>query len=176
MCWFKCQYVCHCHIFHSYPSNRYIWECLHCPYNHQSECVKTFWAFKFWTSFMSSSDAPKFMSGNEEEESENGFYLPFRMSTIISLLVFLESCKTGPITIAGLMVAMFKPFSFTKSHAAFSASVLDILYHSCQPIGKPILVSSLKSHFHSNHPFWYVMHKRLLEDCNCTLAMNLSVL
>jgi hypothetical protein len=53
---------------------------------------------------------------------------------------------------------------------------LDILYHSCQPIGKPILVSSLKSHFHSNHPFWYVMHKRLLEDCNCTLAMNLSVL
>jgi hypothetical protein len=50
----------------------------------------------------------------------------------MSLLVFLEACKLGPMTMEGLMTTMSKFFSFTKSHAALSASVLDAKYHACR--------------------------------------------
>jgi hypothetical protein len=50
-------------------------------------------------------------------------HLPSRNSRIVSLLVFLEACKIGPMTKEGLMTTMSNPFSFAKSHAAFSASV-----------------------------------------------------
>jgi hypothetical protein len=41
----------------------------------------------------------------------------------------VEACKGEPKVVTGWMATMFNPFSFTKSHAAFSASVLDKKYH-----------------------------------------------
>ncbi len=43
---------------------------------------------------------------------------------------FLEPCKAGPIVKDGLMTTISNPFSSTKFHASFSASVLDNWYQS----------------------------------------------
>lgn len=51
--------------------------------------------------------------------------LPVIISRIISVLVFKVFCRSGPITIAGFITKRSKSLSFTKSHAAFSASVFE---------------------------------------------------
>lgn len=58
--------------------------------------------------------------------------LPFIKFKIAAELVFSVGCNNGPITIAGFMVTMSIPFSFTNFQAASSANVFESTYHCCE--------------------------------------------
>lgn len=57
-------------------------------------------------------------------------HIPFITFNIAAALAFSVGCNRGPITIAGLMVTMSIPFSFTKFQAASSAKLFDSGYQS----------------------------------------------
>jgi hypothetical protein len=56
--------------------------------------------------------------------------LPWRRRTSINMLALSLGGITGPITVPGFTTTTSKPFSFAKSIAAFSASVLESGYHN----------------------------------------------
>lgn len=58
--------------------------------------------------------------------------LPLIKFKIAAELVFSVGCNNGPITIAGFMVTMSIPFSFTNFQAASSANVFESTYHCCE--------------------------------------------
>ena len=56
--------------------------------------------------------------------------IPFIKFKIAAALVLSVGCNRGPITIAGFIVTMSKPFSFTNFQAASSANVFERTYHN----------------------------------------------
>lgn len=60
----------------------------------------------------------------------NDEMLPLITFKTAAALVLSVGCNRGPITIAGLIVTMSIPFSFTNFQAASSAKVFESTYHS----------------------------------------------
>ncbi len=119
----------HCHIFDPRNPKSNVWIYFHCPCKCKNNTKHVGKVPKEYKGFILTH--AHYMTSQIFQAMRFWRYSPFSIPTINILLPSSEACKVGPKTPPGLMTTMSKPFSFTKSHAAFSASVFDNAYQSC---------------------------------------------